>query len=130
MGYQPMSSFKTRGNHVYHPNMTSADVTVSSSASAQSARRRHWPLTLWIGLLLLITCESLLFLDVHFANRGPIRTTAQRLAPSAAYRTRSSLPPPTPPPITPSNRRLVQSFPKYASNRPVKYKSSGTYPSK
>jgi hypothetical protein len=59
--------------------MTSADVTVSN-APTQSARSRRWPLTLWIGLLLLITCETLLFLDVHFANRGPIRTTAQRLA--------------------------------------------------
>ena len=57
--------------------MTSATAVPNSDPLAQ---RRRWPVTLWLGILLVAVCEIFLFIDVHLANRGPVRTAAERLA--------------------------------------------------
>ncbi len=57
--------------------MTSATAVPTSDPPA---RRRRWPATLWLGILLVAACEIFLFIDVHLANRGPVRTAAERLA--------------------------------------------------
>jgi len=62
--------------------MGEANVNPSTITSppAAPAKLRRWPLTIWLGLLIVGLCELLLFADVHFANRGPVRTAAKRLA--------------------------------------------------
>ena len=42
--------------------------------------RRHLPLTLWVGLLIIGLCEVFLFLDVAWTGRGAIHTHAEYLA--------------------------------------------------
>lgn len=54
------------------------------------AARRRTPATLWIGLLILLLCELMLFIDVRLSNRGPMHSEAQVAA------LRISTPPATP----------------------------------
>ena len=51
---------------------------VSTSDKRRSFKR--WPLTLWLGVLIVAACEALLFIDVQLAHRGPVRSAAERLA--------------------------------------------------
>lgn len=60
---------------MYHPGMTAEAV-----APTMARRKRRLPLTLALGLAWVLTCEALLFLDVHLSNRGRIYTTDDRLA--------------------------------------------------
>lgn len=57
--------------------MTSAQAVPHAPARR---KRRRVPLTLAIGLAWVLTCETLLFLDVYLSNRGRIYTTDDRLA--------------------------------------------------
>lgn len=57
--------------------MTSASVIDSSS---RPGSLRRWPRTLWVGILIILFCEALLFADVCLSHRGPVRSAAERLA--------------------------------------------------
>jgi hypothetical protein len=55
-------------------------ISASDPALQDLARtRRRVPLTLWIGLAWVLTCELLLFADVSLSGRGAVRTHEQVL---------------------------------------------------
>jgi hypothetical protein len=59
--------------------------SVPAVSNSQDHLRRRWPFTLWLGILIVATCEGLLFVDVHLSHRGPVRSAAERLAVSAPH---------------------------------------------
>ncbi len=47
------------------------------SEAVPRAAGRRWPTTLWVGLIIMIACEALLFSDVSLSNRGAVHTQIQ-----------------------------------------------------
>ena len=45
-------------------------------APEEHAQRRRVPVTLWIGLFIVLACEALLLTDLCITSRGPIKTDA------------------------------------------------------
>ncbi len=52
-----------------------SSVETFSDAMEREAGRR-WPTTLWVGLLIMLACEALLFSDVALSGRGAVHTQA------------------------------------------------------
>jgi hypothetical protein len=53
-------------------------MSIREAAVAVASRScQRIPLTLWFGLLIIITCEALLFTDVRLSRRGPVHAQAQ-----------------------------------------------------
>ncbi|MCC7350347.1 MAG: hypothetical protein IT446_07235 [Phycisphaerales bacterium] len=48
----------------------------ASSSRIQTSAGRRWPMTLWIGLAILLACEALLFIDVWQTGRSAAHTEA------------------------------------------------------
>lgn len=53
-----------------------ANTFTDSPASAATRAVRRWPMTIWIGIAILVACEALLFTDVAASHRGALRTQA------------------------------------------------------
>lgn len=47
---------------------------------ASTVTNRRWPVTFWVGLAIILGCESLLFTDVAMSHRGPVHSNAQLAA--------------------------------------------------
>lgn len=63
--------------------MDAGAIRADSCAFVGSSRRRA-PLTLWLGLGIMLVCEGLLFSDVLLTGRGPVHTNEQLAALPAA----------------------------------------------
>jgi hypothetical protein len=63
-----------RGDEACHALGATGAAGISRSA------RKRWPFTLWLGIFIIATCETLLFIDVHLSHRGPVHSAAERMA--------------------------------------------------
>jgi hypothetical protein len=52
-------------------------MTAIESAPSFALRRSKVPVTLWIGLAIILICEAMLFTDVYLSKRGALQTHAE-----------------------------------------------------
>jgi hypothetical protein len=58
-----------------------ADAALGVSVTTRIPRvKKRWPFTLWLGIFIIATCETLLFIDVNLSHRGPVHSAAERMA--------------------------------------------------